>query len=62
MENGDEGCGIPSLSNKQHMGDGLEMNACKMLIQKASCRGNIDDITVMVVPLQSFSYHVEARL
>ena len=48
-------------STKQHKDDDLKMNACNMLIQKASSRGNIDDITVMIVPLQSFTYHVETK-
>ena len=41
-------------STKQHKDDDLKMNACNMLIQKACSRGNLDDITIMLVPLKSF--------
>ena len=34
--------------------DNALVNACNMLIQIACGRGNLDDITVMIVSLQSF--------
>ena len=46
-------CHTQSVCGEQNE-DNSKLNACNMLIQKACSRGNLDDITIMLVPLQSF--------
>ena len=46
-------CHTQSLFGEQNE-DNSKLNTCNMLIQKACSRGNLDDITILIVPLQGF--------
>ena len=46
--------GKPSVSSSSSSSSSLKVSICEKLIHKSCTRGNLDDITILIVPLQGF--------